>query len=682
MDSVRTGGPAEQDARTARWYGAAVGWEWFALLAVLLVAGWLRFTDLGRAAVRADEITFHDQVARGQSVFDLWQNPPWLNQIPFVDTFTMIWNGVRPGPPDERTVREPYALLGTLTVVGVAAWLIRRRGLAAGVLVGAWMSLLPFHVYQSRDAYYYVAVMAFVGGLVFHTVDMLVRLRRGDVPPLSAYAAWTGWAVAACLAHMSAWIVVLACWGLVVVAGIRLGPDQHRRRHVAAAIVSAVVIGLVMERWVWRALSELERTNTSGGHIGADFAWVLPRVLLLFTAGLNVFGVVALLLLLGGGAWVFLAERRKPANERDPVWAALTAVTLTAIVAAATYVGAVGGGKGKFVYFSAVLPILLAWGAYTLDMLAAGLPGKLSRLARVALPCLAVLVLAKPAWMITRLEGKPTPYKKIRAWLDENLDPGSVVVVDRWYETWNEMARYAPSNVSVTFTVPDEPYEVKQQLRWAEVTRQAFERGTAQGFIRMVRNYEDREGVWDWPERHFKRRGRVVNDVGVWLRDRGFAPVEEFYLPNEARVVTEIFYDLREDTLARKRAAGEAFAVFWEPPVRHVKSGPLGIFAIQTEQFMDWRLLEQSGTLRIHNLTADIRRARLKIVGVCPRGPKTVVGSDGQGHEFPPGQLQEWLTAPLELQPGENTMSFTDPRWTAEMNPLLIAETVVVGEPE
>lgn len=691
LDMDQSPPPSAEFQQRGRWFPlqawqvgedvACARWRWCLLLAVLSVAAWFRFVELGRAAVRADEITFHDQVARGLTVLELWRNPPWLNQIPFVDTFTMIWNGLRPGPPDERTVREPYALIGTLTVAGVVAWLARRRGLAAAALLGAWMSLLPFHVYQSRDAYYYVAVMAFAGGLSLHTADMLVQLRRGESPPLLAYVAWTAWAVPTCLAHMSSWVVVLACWLLILAAGVVRVPMPHRTKHVVATAASAGVVGLFMARWVWRALAELQRTSQSGGHIGAEFVWVLPRVLLMFTAGINALGGIALLLLLGAGAWVFLSNLRKPVSERDHSWTMMTVVAVTAVVASAAYVGVVGGGKGKFVYFSAVLPIFLTWGAYTLDVAASGLPGKLPRVARVAMPCLAVLMLAKPAWMITRLEGKPTPYKKIREWLDANLDPGTVVVVDRWYETWNEMARYAPNNVVVTFTVPDEPYELKRQLRWDEVTREAFENGSAQGFIRMVRNYEDREGVWTWPETYFRRRGRVVNEVGVWLRDRGFAPVEEFYLPNQARMVTEIFYDRREDILARKQAAGEKFAVFWDPPLRYIKTGPLDLFPIQTERFMDWRLLEQSGTVRIHNVTDTTLSARAKIVAVSPRGTKVLVGPQDQRFEFGQGQLQEWVIELLDLRPGENSVWLVDPRWTAERNPLLIAEVDVQCEP-
>ncbi len=655
---------------------------WIVVLAVLPLAAWLRFADLGRATVRADEITLLEQVARGQSVLDLWRNPPWMNQIPFVDTFTMIWNGLRPGPPDERTVREPYAILGTLTVIGVAAWLSRRRGLAAAMLVGVWMSLLPYHLYQSREAYYYVAAMALAGGMTLQTVDMLVRLRDGEVPSLTAYAAWTAWAVGTCLTHMSTWVVALACWDLLLATGFRSVLKPRRRRHIGLMAAAAAVIGLVMQRWVWRAVAEALNPMQGGGHIGLPFAWVAPRVLPFFTAGDNAFGVVASATILAAGVWAVTKNRRMPPPARDAVYNALTLVTITGLLAAYAYVGAVGGGKGKITYFSAVLPVFLAWSAYTLDIVAAGLPRTLPAIVRVALPCAALLVLAKPAWMVTRLDGKATPYRKLVEWLDANLDPGSVVVVDRWFEPWNEMARYAPQKVFVTFTVPDEPYETYRQLRWREVTQQFIERGGAQAFIRLVRNHENRDGLWGWPESYFAHRAGVVNDAGLWLRRHGYDALGPTAFSPDSQCAPEIFYDLRADTVARQRAAGKISAVFFNETMRYLKSGPLGIFPIQTEQFMDWRVLAKAGTVDVYNLTDSRLRVRVRVRAAAPAGPKRVLGPEGEEFQFGGGQRQDWLMGPLELEPGANSIPLTDPRWSTEGRPLLISDVEVVPTPE
>lgn len=655
---------------------------WLLLAAVLIAATAIRFVDLGRAAVRSDEINFLEYAARGQSLFALWWDPPWLNQIPLADSIAIIWHWFRPGPPTERTVREPFALLGTLTVAGVAIWLARRRGTAAGVLVAVWMGLLPFHVYQSREAYYYVVAMATAAGMTLCTADMLVRFRRGDGVPLTAYAAWTAWTVAACLTHMSAWVLAATCWLLLAAGGWLSLVSQDRRKHAIGMVAATVVIAAFMDRWFWRAIGELKRVSDGTGHIGVEFAWVAPRVLPFFTAGANAFGVVATVALIAAAVYAFATTTRKDAARLDPLYEVLTLLTVAGFAAVYAYVGAVGGGVAKLAYFSVLLPLFLVWAVTTLDVVAAGLPGRWPTILRTALPCLVALVLATPAWMITRLDGKPSPYRQIRAWLDANLDPGSVVVVDRWFEPWNEMARYAPGKVFVTFTVPDEPYETYRQLRWREVTQQAIEQGKVQAFMRLTRNHESRDGLWTWPETHFAHRAEVVNEVALWLRDRGFVPVDDFYAPHDIRLVTEIFYDRREDVVARKRAAGDRFAVFSGPSLRHLKSGPLAMFPLRTEQFMDWRLLEQEATVDVFNLTDEKQAARVKVRAVAPAGPKRVLGPEDAEFRFADGQLQEWLIGPLELDPGANSIPLTDPGWQTDHRPLLIEDVEVVSEPD
>lgn len=653
---------------------------WLLLTAVLIAASAIRFVDLGRAAVRADEINFLEYAARGQSLIALWREPPWLNQIPLADSIAIVWHWFRPGPPTEQTVREPFAVLGSLTVAGVAIWLARRRGLAAGVLAGVWMGLLPFHVYHSREAYYYVVVMAAAAGMTLYTADLLARLRAGEALPTKAYATWSAWTVLTCMTHMSTWVVAATCWLLMLALGLRCLPSQSRHRHVIGMIVSAVVVAVFMARWVWRAVAELQRVSDGTGHIGGEFGWVAPRVIPFFTAGANLFGVVMALAILLVGVVLLAGSRRRPGNSGEVLPESLAMVVAGGFAVAYAYVGLVGEGKAKVAYFAVMLPAYLAWSVCVIEGVVSRLQGGWPTIARVICPCIAAAILAKPAWVITQLDGKPTPYRQIRDWLDANLDPGSVAVVDRWFEPWNEMARYAPKTVSVTFTVPDEPYETYRQLRWREVTQWAIEQGTVQAFIRLTRNQENRDGLWTWPETYFAHRAVVVNDAALWLRNHGFAPVEDFNAPHDIRVVTEIFYDLREDIVARKRAAGEHFAVFYGPTMRYLKSGPLGIFPIQTEQFMDWRLLEKDATIDVHNLTGTQQIARIRVRAVSPAGPKRVLGPAGEEFDFAGGQLQEWLTDPLELKPGRNSISLTDPRWSTDGRPLLIAGVEAVPE--
>ncbi|MFM9058828.1 MAG: hypothetical protein ACKOSQ_06885 [Planctomycetaceae bacterium] len=656
---------------------------WLVLAVVLLAAATLRFIDLDRSAMRADEINYLFELFQGPgrlTLFERWSTPPGLDQQPFPHSIAIVWHWFRPGPPGEQSVREPYALIGLLTVVGVMVWLFRRRGLAAAVLVGVWMGLLPYHVAQSREAYYYVVVMAFSAGMTLQTVDLFSRLRARKPIPTRAYVTWATWTLMACLCHICAWVVAALCWGLLLWAGLASLPAPRRRPHVKAMAGSAALITLVMIRFVLRAIEHVRRSAETGGLIGGDFTWVAPRVIPFFTAGANLPGIAASLLLLIAGVWFVARTIRRTNARRDPLYEALTIVVGAGFIAVYAYVGLLGGGKAKVTYFSAMLPVFLVWAAYTCDIVAASLAGGWPIVMRVALPCLIAGVLAKPAWMVTRLEGKPTPYKQIRDWLDANLDPGSVVLIDRWFEPWNEMRLYAPKKAFVTFPVPDEPYELYRQLQWRDVAQRMIEQGKAQAFIRLVRNHEGRDGLWTWPETHLAHRGVIVNDVAVWLRDHGYVADEPYYDRNQKCIVTEIFYDLRDDAVKRRQAAGERFAVFFDETMPYEKTGPLGIFRVQTQQFMDWRVLGQSGFVDVYNLQDTAQRARLRVRAVSPAGPKLVVGAGTQRFDFGGGQFQEWVMDAQAFEPGSNPVSFTDPGWERDRRPLFIEGVDVLPE--
>jgi hypothetical protein len=258
-------------------------------------------------------------------------------------------------------------------------------------------------------------------------------------------------------------------------------------------------------------------------------------------------------------------------------------------------------------------------------------------------------VLAVPAWQVARLGGKSTDYRAVRAWLDEHLSPGDVAIVDRWYEPWNEMRIYAPSNVFVTFTVPDEPYENYVGHDWRGVTRGVIEGNGAQAFIRLTRNHEQRMGLWTWPETWFRHRAVVTNTAGAWLRDTGFAPMEEFYTERN-RVETEIFYDTHEDIADKARGAGrEAIGFFgrgW------------GLFKPwQQGDFADYRVLEDEAEMEVWNLGASTVRVRAEVTAAAMGGAQTVQAGEGPPRTFPAGQL---TTRPfdLDLTPGAQTVSW------------------------
>ncbi|MGD9613450.1 MAG: hypothetical protein AB7V22_11200 [Kiritimatiellia bacterium] len=615
-----------------------------ALGLVLALAAGLRFADLSRSAVRSDEINFLNYVERNQSLVDLWKTPPWFNQIPLADSVPIVWARLTRQAAGEAVIRQPFALLGWLTVAFGALWATRRRGLGAGLLLGAWLAILPFHVYHSREAYYYVLAMGFASGLAWRGADFAATLKTGGRLRAREYAEWTAWALLACMSHMSVWVVAGVAWLLLAAAGWAGPAAAGRKRHGLAMGIVTAALALGMVRWVLRALYEMKRAAADpSAHIGSAFDFVGPRVLPFFAGGANAVGIAILAAALAAAGWVFWTGRGR-LGRADPLYGAVAWMAFGGLAGSYLYITAVGGGdKAKLAYFAANLPAFLAFAAFSFDRAFAG-AGAGRRLALDAGVAAAIVaLLAAPAAQVVRLEGKTTAYRALRAWLDASLAPGDAAVVDRWYEPWNEMARYAPSNVFVTFTVPDEPYENYVGYHWRKTTQTAFERNEAQAFIRIARNHEKRAGLWTWPEKWFAHRAVVTNAAGAWLRDTGFAPMEEFYSETN-RVETEIFYDTHADVAARARAAGQDAVWFFGAGWRLFKPWQQGDFA-------DYRVLEGAGELEIHNLRDEPLQLAGEVVAAAMGGEQRVRIGDLAPLAFPEGRLER-RTFALDLPPG------------------------------
>ena len=620
-------------------------WKWIGAMAlVLAVAGGLRFRDLAHAAVRSDEINFLNYVARDQSLVELWKTPPWFKQIHLADSLPIAWASLKKKPASEATIRQPFALLGWLTVGFCAAWMMRRRGIGAGLLLGGWLAVLPFHVYHSREAYYYVLVMTFAAGMSLRGADFAARLRAGGGLRVREFAEWTIWTLLACLSHMSAWIVAGVAWLALLLAGVAGLRGAARRRHAAALACVALALGAGLIRWVLRALHEMQRAAANPeAHVGSAFGWIGPRVLPFFMGGANFAGVAILAAVLAAAGAVWWLARKK-AENRDGLHGALGWLAFGGLAGSYLYIAAVGGGeKAKLTYFAANAPAVLAWSAMTLDRLFAWAGARRRMVLDAAAAGLLAATLAFPAWQVTQVDGKPTAYRLIRAWLDAQLEPGDVAIVDRWYEPWNEMALYAPSNATVAFTVPDEPYDSYVGNDWRGTTSALFARNGAQAFIRLARNHEKRMGLWTWPEKWFAHRAVVTNAAGAWLRDTGFAPMEEFYLETN-RVQTEIFYDTHADVAARAQAAGQDVVWFFGAGWTLFKPWQQGDFA-------DYRVLEREAAMTVHNLRGEPLRLRGEIVAAAMGADQTVRLGDLPPLAFPAGRLER-RTFELELPPG------------------------------
>lgn len=652
---------------------AQPSWFWMAFIILLLLGASLRIYELDRAPFRSDEVNQYSVVVRGQGLKELWKNPPWLNQIPVVESVALVTAPLLPKPPNEFTIRLPFAVFGIATLLVSAIATLKFWGVKPALLLLLWMSLNPFHLYESREAYNYVLVMFFGAGSVF----AWLKLHRTviDRSELSAKTLWPWavWLVLGCHVHMSFWIFATVQWLILLWNVWRLIPSPLRKKHLLRLLSLAGIVGIVMSRWIFRAIKEIVTVTERGGHIGDPLEWVLPRVLPIFLAGANWVGGFLIIVL----ALAMLLVLR-PLWNRDLLFRALTLLLGGGLGAALLYVGFLGGGAAKTTYFSSYWPLLLIWSSVIIVRFCEFIDSKHPRFGSFFLAALALFIgstLAAPAWHIIHLDGKPTPYKIIQAELDRILAPGSVLVVDRWFEPWNEMAVHAPTNVFVTFTVPDEPYDAYVRNRWRDVTRHYIENDRAQAFLMMTRNHWEREGIWQWPAQHFTRHTSIRNESGLWLRERGFAPIGDFYGAQTNRLVAELYYDLPEDRVERARQRGLSGHVQFGPEWGYTKPWQ------QTGDFVsDYRVMGQVATLHVFNLGSSERLFQLTLQGAALPGTKTIRLNETDVLRFPGQQLVE-RALQINLKPGKTVLKLRDVQ-PASTGQLYIADIELQLVPE
>ena len=620
---------------------------------VLAVAGWVRLADLGRAATRSDEMNQLRYAERGGLgvAVELWRNPPWFNQIPLMDGIPAVWCAWTGQKAEIGPVRQPMALMGWATVVLCAAWAWRRRGAAVGALAAVWLGLLPFHVYQSREAYYYAPLMLFGSWMTLRAVDLAGKLGAGREAKGREYVEWGVAALGTCLFHMSGWVATAGAWAWLAATGWVGLKGSARKRHAAwsAGVAAGLLAGTA--RWILRALHELRLVETGETvHTGNPAGWVLARVVPTLTGGIWT-GSALLLLTLAAAAWMW-SRRRAGKRAKDPWLARLGWGAWGTLAATAAYVAGVGNGAAKWAYFSVPAPIWVVWCSAVAESFWRGFGGRTRTWGMAATVAAVAAALGWGAWETTRVTGKPTPYRQLAATLDEVLEDGDVAIVDRWYEPWNEMAVYAPERAVVHFTVPDEPYASYVQGRWRETTQRHFEEGKGLAFVRLTRNHEARMGPWTWPEQWFAHRTVVTNEAGAWLARTGYAPMEEFYL-NPSRVQVEVFYDTREETAEKVLAKGRDGVAFFGAGWRLVKPWQQG-------DWRDYRVLEEGGKGMVEvwrKKGAPKERRKVLVTGTGIGGEATVRAGRGGLMRFRPGEISTQVFEEA-LEGGKNEMEF------------------------
>lgn len=637
------------------------------LLALFILLGaFFRLFELGRPSLGSDEINFLRLCAQKTTFvafFEHWME--WMGitgQFPFSMAIIKGFLNVTGMTADAFAIRLPSAIWGVLAIP--AAYLLGReiRGPDMGLLMAALLAVSPMHIQMSREAYYYVPLI--LGSFLMSTAAIAVLRTWLDGRALARWAVWsnalgfflltwsqpTGWPMAALLLGVEA-LALLRLW----------------RRHGMRATVLAqwwipvLMIGLPLLFADWGVphllknasgstkASALKALAVSEGSAGI----LLHRAVgVMFLGGTPPRFSLSLLLLLGGASHFALQWRRSRALLLVPL--------LPVAFAAVFLIARASTGAGFEVrYINALLPFGLA-------LLAGAVLGAADLLKRsyvtVALGLPLVGAMVYPSWLSARLQGSPVPYRDIVAWCDARLAPGTPVLVDRWLEPWNELRSHVPTNAQFTFTTPNEPVEVFRQSRWRDGARDFLERFPDAAYLEITKQYwHVRDvGPWSWPREHFARQVGITNRAGLRLRELGLAVRSDFYWSTTNRVVTEIFYNTREDVMQRRAAAGVQTFAWYGPGWGYTK----------TQDYRDWRVLQKEAELQLINLTHTTLPLRVTVRAVAAgQGGKEVQTSSGVQGTFPGGQMRDWDWGRMELPPGITTVKLRDP---AGRVPLLV----------
>jgi len=673
---------------------------------VLLSLGvFFRFWNLGGPPFPADEMEFYKLALSNRGILDLWRNPPWLNQMPLNEIFTLLL--VKVGLPASPFVtRLPFAVMGALALVMLWRFVSRYFGAVASCVVLFLAIFNPYQLYYSRTAYHYAGVTCWSVAMVLSFWGIRDALVQKHCPSLRKVALWGIAALLACHMHMSVWIVAAVQGALLF--GMGLLALRHSRseriRYVLMMVLSALVLVAVMSRWIYRAVRMMVDSTEQ---LGASVSDELMRLFPAYFAGENLLAVMLLI----GIAGIALVAAWRARKTQDPFWS-FSWIAGLHIVALMLYVGFAGGGVGKISYFSSIWPFFICFlgiGLWNgLEFVSGGRKGLLYGALVLILAAYVGLTL-RPAWAIVTLDGKPLPTFKINDWVMKNLPPGTPILVDHWLFPWNHLAIHNTDQINYTFTVPDDPVENYRALGWRATASAFFEKYPDAAFLEVDRDkYIDKVGPWHFPLEQFARIASLTNEPVMLLRRYGVIPTAEYAAANTNQVVTRLFYNTTDDVISATRRSGKSVLLLygegwrylkpWQPmqgwpeqlmQTLWIQSGMYGegrktvaslndLQKISKQQAMlylnqgrwaDYRVPGTHSPLRLFNLTEQDLPATLMVTAIALSGHVRCMIGD-QIALFPQTLLTE-RRLPVTLKPGETQIVVAMP-----MNQFLLVNDV------
>jgi len=646
---------------------------WILLMFMLLAAA-VRLPRLGNVDLRGDEIELYEYLRRGMTVVQYLQlhvrDFAMGRQLPVPRTATCAFIRLLDLEVSQFTVRLPFAIVGILIVP--ALWLFGKYAWDQrfGYILAFMGAINPYNIYWSRTAHIYAFPMLFVTLTAAYAASAARSTLSGDALKLRHTVLACLYSVLACYSHMSAWPAVVLLWGFVLGLHYWLKLRGKPVPAIAAVWIAFSIWAFLMLPWVILFLGGLraamettiykESRKTNINPVARlSGMWRIPFLMTwgwgrrsVMTIGLTVCGVV-------GGL------RSRTDRSRT-----LTVILFGAVIFVLASV-MMSTGFHSFRYY---LPLWLVF----LSLSGAGLiliAGKLGSVERfhgklkektwlVALGGCLLAAMINPVKCLIMLPGNTMPFSRVSQWFDANLPKNTPVVGTGGHQLMIQWRPYFPTNVYLTYTLPDAGMEFWLKHRWRDTARDFVLKFPDTAVFEHGRSYDHLPGVgpWTWPRQYFRRHVTITNEEALALRKMGLGPGMDYYNIATNQIITEIFFNLPRDVVDMARDAGKSSTVLWGDGWKYAK----------TRDYRDWRVLQDRAVINAYNLTSNSLDAVIIIRGVAVGGSKRVRTSRGSERVFAAGQFVEWRTNGVQLKPGCTRISLVDGSWSKKRIPLFV----------
>ncbi|MFC1497429.1 hypothetical protein ACFLS1_03010 [Verrucomicrobiota bacterium] len=656
-------------------------WGPLCLLALITVIGaYFRLIRLGEVSMRGDTMEIWKVCKMDLSAFEIWRDIRKVagqGFMPFQMAYTRAFLDIFHLPLTFFTIRLTAAIWGIISIPVMYAAGRLLGGVKFGLVTALLLALHPFHIQCSREVFAYVFACAGTGFALWAMLWLIDYLKgKTNLKPMFYVAVALGLLF---LLHVqpNSWPLA-GFFGIFVFGATFYRAIRSPRKYYPLLITSItmLIIGLpvVFSEWglalhtpgAIKGMAPSKHTvsllDTDNFAFIYNFAWgnTWPRILFTLTV-----------LFLGVCVFISRWKERKYLLVAG-LFVVGMAVTWGLLLAVSSLIT-----SRYLVFLFPFYLLILVSGLICFTDLPFIKKYKQSLFPRIlsgVFICVAVIFLVYPAHLSTRLTGKPTPYYDIVKWSDSNLPQGTPILVDNWLIPWNQLRIHPATNVFFVYTVPNVPQENYLKYKWRDTAKNFFGKYKDAAYLEVLKQYWNDPGIgpWHWPRQHFARHVAITNeaclklvDLGLNYRGRSRKHVSQSYTNS---IIVELFYNLPEDVVEQAKNMGEESLVMYGEGWGYTK----------TRDFRDWRILKDTATLDLYNLTDKPQDVKLKIEAVAIQQAKQVKFMPGQLYVFPPDKLTTFEIGPISLRSGRNKVSLTDPLWGKRNIPLLVEGVSII----